>query len=162
MQDFKISKTVAKTRIEDWQGEQSLIKTALGTNPAKDSTVLGIEAFTFRLADLIELLNRIYLVNNPGETSWKMPLPTGNEQINAIRFYLGQKEVANPPNTLEPCLVALGVEDFAPTASPSSGGKDIYDLPTAPDDSSVSPAIYDFSYPCPTTCPEAGYGISDS
>ena len=153
MTNFTINEQTATDRIDEWQQEQATIKTALGQNPAANSNVLDIKAFTFKLEDIVEFVNRIYLANNPGGgTAWQMPMPTSSDTTNGIRFYVGEKETSNP-NVLEPCLIAVAVDNFTPS---TSGGSDVLDLPTAPGSTLVSQAIYDFSYPCPTTCPTNG------
>jgi hypothetical protein len=150
---FTITKVEAQARIQLWKDEQSAVKDALPAgSPIKNSNALHIKAFTFRKEDLVELMSRIEANN---QTS-------GSPTINAVRFYLGEKIVSTNPNSIEPCLIAVGVEGFPASAPYTTGGKDITDLPNATHDPLMYNGIYDFSYPCPATCPETGYGISDS
>ncbi len=150
---FTISLADAQERITNWQADQTMIKNALLQNPPlHNSPVLDIHAFTFDLADLTDLMGRIAVYNTSTP-----PLGT---PINGIRFYLGKVVNTAVPEPPYSCLVAVGVSDFAPNEN--VGGDDIIALPSAHSKPpTLVESIFDFSYPCPTTCADPGKGIMD-
>lgn len=159
--NFTLQLTDAQSRIERWQYDQGAIKNALASipnpNPLINSPVLSINAFTFELHDLCQLFERIFQYNNPG-VPFQLHLAdySINNPINAVRFYLGEKDPADPGA----CLIGVGVVDFQP---PGLGGQDVISqLPVINNQPENETSIYDFSYPCPTTCPTPGQGIMNS
>lgn len=150
---FTISLDDAQQRITNWQGDQTLIKNALSQNlPLRNSPVLNINAFTFDLADITDLIVRIGLYN--------ASTPPPAEPINGIRFYLGKVVTPTIPEPPYSCLVAVGVSGFEPNEN--VGGDDIITLPSAHSKPpTLEESIFDFSYPCPTTCADPGKGIMD-
>lgn len=150
---FTITLDDAQQRVTNWQGDQALIRNALVQNlPLHNSPVLNINAFTFDLADLTDLITRIALYNNSN--------PPIGDPINGIRFYLGKVVNTTIPEPPYSCLVAVGVSNFAPNEN--VGGNDIITLPSAHSKPpTLEESIFDFSYPCPTTCADPGKGIMD-
>lgn len=150
---YTISLDDAQQRITNWQSDQSLIKNAvLHDLPLANSPVLNINAFTFDLADIRDLVNRIDLYN--------ITTPPGDASISGIRFYLGKVITPTMPEPPYSCLVAVAVSGFRPNEN--VGGDDIITLPSAHSKPpTLEESIFDFSYPCPTTCADPGKGIMD-
>jgi hypothetical protein len=145
---YTISLSEAQTRISDWQDAQADIKAELSASSSVlNSAPLNIHAFTVSLDNLKDLIRRI----DDNNTTH----PSGSENINAVRFYAASKATATDP---EGCLVYVAVTGF--DSSTSDGGEDVLTLPAG--QTGETSGIYDFSFPCPTTCPPAGSGIMDA
>lgn len=155
--EFTILKYDAQDRIRHWKTHQTEIQSVLLNQPNLiNSPCLQINAFTFKLDDLYKLFVRIHNHNNP--SAQPLPPPSASNTTNpikAIRFYLGLKE--DPTNEIPPyaCMMAVPVENFNPMSF--NGGADIVYLPQGSEASS----IYDFSFPCPSTCAEVNQSIMD-
>lgn len=84
MAEFTISTPEAQTRITAWQTDQSNIQQALITQTNLNNLpCLTINAFTFELSDITDLLARI--------NTYNIDIKIGENPINAIRFYIGKK-----------------------------------------------------------------------
>lgn len=147
---FTISQTTADARIKHWRDDQQTIQNALANHPQyQNLPPLTINAFTFHYSDLFDLFNRIGEYNTSNNGAPHKPIvpvtPTIENPINAIRFYLGVTPTPEPPFS---CLIAVGVTGF--NISQNNGGTDVLSI------SPLGSSIYDFSYPCPTTCPQTG------
>jgi hypothetical protein len=143
MAKYTIPLAEAKTRITAWKTDQGNIQNELNHAGSSNLPCLTINAFTFELQDLTDLLVRIDAYNKVHQT----------DHVNAVRFYLG-KSVPSLPEVPYACLVGVGVSNFSPVNN--NGGEDILTLPPTTDSS-----IYDFSFPCPSTCAEVGHSIMD-
>ncbi len=154
MSDFTISQDDARVRINAWRKDQTDIKAALLNYPNLNNLpCLNIHAFTFTLTDLKQLCNRIDAFNNQITNPPVVP-------IDAIRFYLGEKQPVDPNTPKYACLIPIAVQDFEPQNN--NGGKDLLNLPVLGNENPPSPnAIYDFSFPCPSTCAEVNHSIMD-
>jgi hypothetical protein len=128
----------AQKRVRLWRAEQRNISEALAGTPGPINpdmmSIVTIKAFTFRYAEILDLVGKINHFNINGETP-----------ISGLRFYLGIRE-AQDHLPAGPCLIAVAVNGYDPANS--LGGQDILDL----DAESDRYTIFDFSYPCPSTC----------
>jgi len=132
LQDYTISKETAERYVFDWKNNQYTLAPSTLIDPP-DGT-LNIDSFVFRFADFKEFVNQ---VANSGQA----------DEITGVICRLGIKP--NPTGTIPPmvpCLIFESVLNFDPTADPITAGV------AAGDINSVSDR-YDFSYPCPPTCP---------
>ena len=154
MSQFTINQQDAQSRILACRKDQTDIKAALQNDPNLNNLpCLNIHAFTFSLTDLKQLVNRIEAFNNQVTNPPVVP-------IDAIRFYLGEKHPHDPNIAKYACLIPIAVQDFEPENN--NGGKDLLNLPVLGNENPSSPnAIYDFSFPCPSTCAEVGHSIMD-
>ena len=127
---------------------------------------LTMNAFTFSIEEIKILVSRVNAYNK-----------TNSKKANAIRFYTGIKEnrfagiVPGAPKLI-PCLVFVPVTGFvkgelSPQGkyTPPKGGTDLSSIPSATtglqsrgtmarDASEDDSAYYDFTFPCPDTCPD--------
>lgn len=163
MSVFTIDLLEAQQRIQRWQDAQAAIRTALINSPQLvNSPVLTTKAFTFQWDDLAELMNRILLHNSP-TTANLIPLSadlqTTVANIDAIRFYLNIDEIEGTPTAPFGSLISVAVSEFNPESN--EGGNDELQLLVSRGSGIEANAIYDFSYPCPATCPNPGHGIMD-
>jgi hypothetical protein len=146
MTTYTISLHDAQTRITDWQSDQTTLQSALSGQPSLSSLPpLTIHALTFQLENLTDMFRRIAANNSLH--------PTGSMNINAVRFYLGNGTDASG----NACLIAVGVSGF--NQALGVGGVDIIELPAG--QVGETSGIYDFSAPCPPTCPSPNGGILD-
>jgi hypothetical protein len=130
--DYTITMEVAQGRIQTYNQNKNNINTG---------------AFTMRLSELANLCNRVVQYDLQSDTQNPAP-PT---PVNAIRFYLG----AEPDNfgNLAACLICVPVSGFVHDGQNSiNGGQDIFSLRLGSFANEEADAIYDFSFPCPTTC----------
>jgi hypothetical protein len=148
-QDFTITLEEAQKRFEALKTIQNKIKEELTDIPLKESKLLEISAHTFQLNDLYDLFERIYKFNNPQEPTLNLDKTTIANPINAIRFYPGQK-FNTSTEKFQICLMAVAVTGF--NGISNLGGQDVKNLPDITGTVSIS-SIYDFSFPCPSTCP---------
>ena len=140
-QSFTIPLAEEKKRIINWQAEQISVQAALKEDHGSliNAVPLTAHAFTYHLEELRHLITLIAGYND-SENGAQNP-------VNAVRFYLGKRSVQNNPAYSSPDLMAVAVAGFNPNYS--EGGLDVINItPWAPDAS----GIFDFSYPCPTTC----------
>ncbi|MDL5049612.1 hypothetical protein QQ054_26695 [Oscillatoria amoena NRMC-F 0135] len=160
--NFTIQQTDAQERYTNWKDNQGNIMNALQNPNAPQvpgleySPVLSINSFTFKLQDLCELFERIYKYNNPGSTAvlHLAESTLAANPINAVRFYLGVEN--SPANNA--CLIGVAVTNCN---APGFGGADVTNLPVVNAQPTTETSIYDFSYPCPTTCADPGHSIMD-
>lgn len=151
--DFTIPLEIAQDRINNWKNDQAAIKNTLVgiSSPMQNSEALAISAFSFKLRDLTELFERIYAYNNNGQIPGihlAEHSPNFNNPIDAVRFYVGEKADAAGTSV---CLVGVAVTGF--NDGTNGGGSDFVNLPVINQQPQTETSIYDFSYPCPTTCP---------
>ncbi len=157
--EFTISLADAQSRILNWGVDQATIKEYLTLN---NSPVVITGSVAFHLDELKIILGAIEDYNE-SEASIIPPVAISNP-ITAIRFYFGKKIEQGMPIAPYACLIAVGVTDFNSTTGQTNGGIDVIqlpELPVIPVNNALKSAIYDFSYPCPTTCPSPGMGIMD-
>jgi hypothetical protein len=125
--DYTISLNEAQARIQLYQQSRGSINT---------------NAFTIRLSELTNLCNRAI--------QYDLQNPTPEDPINAIRFYLGAELVNKEPVACLICVPVSGFEHDGQT--PINGGADVLSLRLGSYKASDECDIYDFSFPCPTTC----------
>ena len=154
-QDYTITLEEAQKRTDAWKSDQAVLIDALGgSTGAANLSPVNIHGFTFKLDDLFNLCIRIYNYNNPSTPIDVEPGIEIENPVNAIRFYLGKKADEMPGGAYG-CLIGVGVKEFDPENQ--DGGKDVYDLPDFK--TPVTSSIYDFSYPCPTTCAQKNFSL---
>jgi hypothetical protein len=153
---FTISLSDAKTRISNWTADQTAVKAVTTIN---NSPVVNINSAAFALSDLQSLLAEIDLYN--GLQPIVSPTPSIANPVNGVRFYFGKKTHEGMPVAPYACLIAVGVTGFSPASN--LGGNDVVALPALPTPThpynGLVSSIYDFSYPCPTTCDNYGAGL---
>lgn len=138
----------AKKRIAQWQADQSELIAKMAGTPLhiyEDLPMLQVKAFTFEFSEMADLIDKIKTYNE-----------TADVKIDGLRFYLGVNDEVGEATVPQACLVAVGVSNFDPEMS--MGGDDVLCVDTDTDSPSI---IYDFSYPCPSTCGNAGHTIMD-
>src|SRR4051812_750227 len=102
MENNIISLADAQARIGNLQTSQTDIQKALTANPDLiNNPVLNIHAFTMKLVELENLLERINLYNSESANE--------SNPINAIRFYLAETEPQNHPIPPYASLIAVSV-----------------------------------------------------
>lgn len=143
----------AQARITHWREDQSklidVLKDSQEGHLMEGLPMLHVKAFTFKYQELAELIDKIRVHND------RIPETEAANRINGLRFYLGVKDYASDALSPAPCLVITGVSEFYPHES--MGGDDVICI-----DDLVNPSIiYDFSYPCPSTCGNEGHTIMD-
>jgi hypothetical protein len=153
--NFTISLETAQDRINNWKNDQNAIKATLEqtSSPMQNSVALSINAFSFKLRDLSELFERIYAYNNNGQAPdihLSDHIAGMQNPIDAVRFYVG--EDVDAAGNAQVCLVGVSVVGFN-AAGTQDGGSDFVNLPVINQQPASETSIYDFSYPCPTTCP---------
>ncbi len=169
----------AQQRIINWQNERKNIK------GDADSPILQINAFTFRFVEMFNLCASIYNFNNDVQQI-PLLADTANEQLtyNALRFYLGIRDSVvpeneiNDPKKVEACLICVPVSGLryqhvteansngncyiANNSTPpllceiTSGGYDNLELFSNSNEFENPNGIFDFSFPCPSTCDLSG------
>jgi hypothetical protein len=111
------------------------------------------KAFTMKIADVQSIISFIGALNDL--------VPALD--INAVRFYLGRHEEDD-----ENCLIMVPVFDFDPANSDETkrGGYDLLDTIEIKSgsgpikiDAKIASLCYDFTFPCPQTCPVQGFGL---
>lgn len=157
--EYTISLADAQSRILNWGLDQATIKeyTTLDNSP-----IVITESVAFHLNELKLILKEIEDYN--GVKASALPPVVIPNPINAIRFYFGKKIEQGIPVAPYACLIAVGVTGFNSAVEPTNGGDDVIqlpELPVIPVNNTLQSAIYDFSYPCPTTCPNPSKGIMD-
>lgn len=158
--EYTISLADAQSRILNWGIDQATIKEYSSFDNAP---VLITGSAAFHLDELKAILRLIEDYN--GSEAPLVPPVVISNPINAIRFYFGKKIEQGMPVAPYACLIAVAVSGFVISSVPNIGGTDIIELPqlpTIPINNILQSAIYDFSYPCPTTCPNPNKGITDS
>lgn len=153
---FTISLTDAQGRIQKWQEDQTNLRSALQGNPLVISPVVNMVSAAFHLDDLQQMVNDIYVFN--GWEPLPIPEPIVTNPVNAVRFYFGKVE-AGAPVPPYACLMAVAVTNF--DYNGNNGGDDVIMLPVSGAHPDYQSSIYDFSYPCPPTCPNPGKSIMD-
>lgn len=131
----------ARERVAVWLDDQERItKEVDGRMAVAQMPILRSKSFVFRAEEILVIAEMIRTYNDNH--------PEPEEQVNAMRFYLGIKAHSDGlDGMITPSLIAVGVKNFHPDNS--NGGDDILDMGSEDE----SPTIFDFSYPCPATCP---------
>jgi len=146
LENLCISKETADMYVNDWKNGNYLIQPSNG--PADTpSTPLALDAFVFSFEDFKQFVERVEVD----------PL---RKKITGVVCRLGIKKNPtgdNPP--MVPCLIFEAVKDFnpaTPIAHPGEMVGDLVPLPPTPLPGPIEDitARYDFSYPCPPTCPK--------
>jgi hypothetical protein len=153
---FRIAIPVADTRIDRWQNDKYVLvpKTFNGSIPPEYKT-LKIDAFSLSVEDLIHLTNRIkdYNLSESGKD---------NYPITGFACRLGIKDYTNEKGEQEPlpCLMMEPIVGFERNDDPdnpiaNNPGELMNRIPEEIGGKTLDySAIYDFSYPCPPTCPK--------
>ncbi|MNJ97465.1 hypothetical protein D3C87_152150 [compost metagenome] len=152
---FCISIPEADDRIYRWQNDNYiLVPKAFGGSIPAGYTALEIDSFSLSVEDLLHLTQRIktYNLSESG---------TDNYPISGFACRLGIKDYTNENGEQAPlpCLLIEPLVGFERNNDPSNpiatnpGG--LMDrIPGEEDGKQLDySAIYDFSYPCPPTCP---------
>ena len=133
---YCISKEEAEKRISEWQkGKYVIVPPKEGSS----ETNLQLDSFLVSIEDFKHFLRRVDLCADKKNLTGVVcrigikPNPAYNSPVNV------------------PCLIFEAVEGFS--SDPLNAGKIIEDLPPLPEDDKNLSARYDFSYPCPPTCP---------
>lgn len=153
---FRIGISEADTRISRWQNDNYILtpKAFKGSFPP-GYMPLELEAFSLSVEDLLHLTERIkaYNLNESGKDNYPI---TGFSCRLGIKDYITENGEQEPL----PCLLMEPLVGFERNDNPDNpiainpgqlmdripediGGK-VFDYS----------AIYDFSYPCPPTCPK--------
>lgn len=152
---FRISVPEADTRINRWQNENYILvpKNFEGSFPP-GYRPLEINSFSLSVEDLLHLTERIktYNLNESGKD---------NYPISGFACRLGIKDYINEKGEQEPlpCLLIEPLLDFERNDNPDNPiainpGELLNRIPEEVHGKIVDySAIYDFSYPCPPTCP---------
>lgn len=153
---FRIAIPVADARIDRWQNDNFILvpKTFKGSLPP-GNTVLHIDAFSLSVEDLLHLTDRIkrYNQNESGKD---------NSPITGFACRLGIKDYTNEKGEQEPlpCLLMEPLLGFERNDNPDdpiaiNPGELMDRIPEDIHGEQFDySAIYDFSYPCPPTCPK--------
>jgi hypothetical protein len=152
---FRITIIEADRRISRWQNDHYiLVPKALNGSFPPGYKVLEIEAFSLSVEDLLHLTQRIktYNLNESGKD---------NLPITGFSCRLGIKDYTNEKGEQEPlaCLMLEPLIGFKRNDDPNNpiainSGELMDRIPEDINGKELDySAIYDFSYPCPPTCP---------
>jgi hypothetical protein len=143
---YTLDKATADKYIGAWKnGRTSIVSTA---QPAT-TTNLQLNAFTFAIQDFKDFVSRVD----------SDPL---NDEITGVVCHIGMKPNpivgALPPQV--PCLIFEAVLNYNPNATPINPGQCLGELVPLEGSEGASEVVrtsarYDFTYPCPATCPAA-------
>jgi hypothetical protein len=158
IEPFRISIPEADNRIYRWQNDNYVLvpKAFDGSIPPGYKT-LEIDSFSLSVEDLLHLTERIktYNLNESGKD---------NYPISGFACRLGIKDYTNEKGEQEPlpCLLMEPLIGFERNDDPNNPiatnpGELLDRIPDEVDGKELDySAIYDFSYPCPPTCPSKG------
>lgn len=139
---YAISKETANSYISNWNASNNcLVPSAANDAPANS---IKIDSFVFSIDDFKNFIARVD--SDPNSAN-----------ITGVVCRIGLKpNPIGPTNELVPCLVFEAVDGFDASLNPPTPGTsqgDLIPLPSSGSKESSSSARYDFSYPCPPTCP---------
>lgn len=126
---YCISQEESETRINEWKsGKYSIV-------PNGWPNGLPLDAFVFSINDFKDFVARVDQLQNSG--------------ITGVVCHVGIKD--NSEGSKVPCLIFEAVENFSPDGDPGIRKGDL--PPTGDPNGEPTTARYDFSFPCPPTCP---------
>jgi hypothetical protein len=135
--NYTISKEETEERVDRWMhGGFTIVpyseeSSKRHKSPTADTETIELNSFLFDFEDFKQFVARVALLT-PGT-------------VTGVACRIGIKG----DNTA--CLIFEALEGFSP--DPLAPGRRRGDLPNLPDGNKETTARYDFSYPCPPTCP---------
>jgi hypothetical protein len=136
LKDYTIDQQTAEQYVSDWQSGTYTLVPSTVTNPP--SGAIPIDSFVFHFGDFQDFVDQV-----------KSSISPAPSDLTGVICRLGMKPNPIASGTdLVPCLIFEAVENFnVPSSGDPEAGKSMGDINSVTD-------RYDFSYPCPPTCPQ--------